>query len=325
MKYCANKLVEIARGQEDYECVFFGGSGTASMEATISSVIAPGRKLLVLNNGLYGKRMVEIANTYSIPCIDLDFNYGKIDLQKVEDIVIRTPNLEYLAMIHHETTNGRLNPVKEVGKLAKKYDKSFIVDSISSFAGIPFSVEECNIDFMLSTSNKCIQGMPGISFVIAKRDAIEKTKSHPKRSFYLNLYSQYDFFKRTGQTQFTPPVQTFYALKQAIDEFLQEGSENRYKRLVTNWETLVKGMDNLGFEKILPDSEESKILTTFNLPREIDFDKMHDSLYTKGFTIYPGKISGANVFRIANMGAINLEDIIDFLTSMKETLKEVRN
>jgi 2-aminoethylphosphonate aminotransferase len=268
--------------------------------------------------------MVEIAKTYSIPCINLDFNYGKIDLQRIEEIIAAESNLEYIAMIHHETTNGRLNPVKEVGELTKKHSKVFIVDAISSFAGIPFSVKDYNINFMLSTSNKCIQGMAGISFVIARRDELEKTKDYPKRSFYLNLYSQYDFFKKTHQIQFTPPVQTFYALKKAIEEFLQEGAESRYKRLVTNWEAVVKGMYNLGFRKILDDSEESKILTTFNLPEEIDFDKIHSSLYKKGFTIYPGKISGANTFRIANMGAINLEDIVNFLITMKETLREIK-
>ncbi len=181
------------------------------------------------------------------------------------------------------------------------------------------------MDFMMSTSNKCIQGIAGCSFVICKKDELEKTKNYPKRSFYLNLYDQYKSFEEKYQMRFTPPVQVLYALKKAIVEFEKEGADNRYKRYLKNWETLVKGMKELGFKRLLKDEEESHILTTFLDPDDpnYDFDKMHNLLYEKGFTIYPGKITEKATFRIANMGSIDYTDIKNFLKALKVVVDEM--
>lgn len=323
LEFCSKNLIKIAGGDEGYACVFFGGSGTAGMDAVINSVVNFERKVLILNNGAYGERFIKISKAYSTPYVEINFNYGKIDLKKVEETLKNDPSIGYIAAIHHETTTGRLNPIRELGEIAKRFNCAFIVDAISSFAGIPFSVKDYQIDFMVSTSNKCIQGMAGICFVICKKEELEKIKNYPKKSFYLNLYEQYNYFNTNSQPQFTPPVQTFYALKKAIEEYLEEGAEQRYERYKKCSEVLVKGMAELGFRKLLEDSEESKILTAFFLPENIDFDKMHDSLYKRGFTIYPGKVEKLNTFRIANMGAINYADINNFLISLREVLKEV--
>ena len=168
--------------------------------------------------------------------------------------------------------------------------------------------------------------MAGVAFVICRKEKLEKTKNYPLRSFYLNLYQQYDYFEKTGQMQFTPPVQVIYALRQAIKEFFKEGGENRYKRYTKSWQILRKGLKEMGFKFLLKETEESHILTTILDPehQNYDFNKMHDLLYERGFTIYPGKIGNKNTFRIANMGAIDHKDIEIFLKALKETLDEMR-
>lgn len=324
MESISRDLIKIAGGDDDYTCILIGGSGTAGMEAALSSAV--NGKALIINNGAYGERFVNIAKAYSINFKELFFDWNEeIDLKKVEKELKEDREINYVAMIHHETTTGILNPVKEIGELAKKYRCIFIVDAISSFAGIPFSVKDYNIDFMISTSNKCIQGIPGVVFVICRKSELEKIKNYPKRSLYLDLYEQYNSFKKERQSRFTPPVQTLYALRQAIDEFFEEGAENRYKRYRENYEILVDGMKNLGFKKIYDKIKESGILTTFWEPEDpnYSFKKMHDLLYEKGFTIYPGKIK-EKTFRLANMGAINSDDIRSFLKAMEETLEDMK-
>lgn len=316
-------LVKIAGGDDNYTCILLGGSGTAGMDATISSVI--NGKVLIINNGAYGQRFVNIAKAYSFDFKEIFFNWNEeIDIKKVEAELEKDKDIKYLVVVHHETTTGILNPVKEIGEIAKKHNCTFIVDTISSFAGIPFNIKEWNIDFMISTSNKCIQGMPGVCFVICNKDKLEKIKDNPKKSFYLNLYTSYDSFRKTKQTPFTPPVQTLYALRKAIDEFLQEGAENRYNRYMENNKILIEGMEKLGFKKALKNLKESRLLTTFWEPEDknYSFEKMHDLLYKKGFTIYPGKIR-EKTFRVANIGEIYPQDMSIFIQSMKSILEEM--
>lgn len=327
MEKIKNDLVKIAGGNQDYACVLFGGSGTAVMDAVINSVVAPGKKILIINNGAYGERMVKIAQTYNIGFIELKFRWDSLpDLNLVEENLKNNQDIGYLAFIHHETTTGLLNPLKELTLLAKRYNCVTIVDTISSFAGLPINMIEDEIDFMMSTSNKCIQGMAGISFVICKINELEKIKDYPRRSFYLDLYSQYDYLEKKKQTQFTPPVQTIYALEQAIREFFEEGAENRFKRYEENWQTLYRGLENLGFKFLIPRENQAKLLITVFEPEiaNFDFDKLHDLLFEKGFTIYPGKLDDQRkTFRLANLGAIDKNDILNFLKALQQTLQEI--
>jgi len=280
-------LVKIAKGDENYTSVLFAGSGTAVMDACVNSVVPPDKKIVIVNNGAYGQRMAEIARAYQIPCVELLFEWGKMpDLQQIKQTLNEDKNIACIAIVHHETTTGMLNPVKEIGKIAKENNCIFVVDTISSFAGIPIDIKGYRIDFMFSTSNKCIQGMPGLAFVVCAKDQLAKTKSYPPRSFYLNLYQQYEYFEKKGQMRFTPPVQAIYALKQAIKEYFEEGEENRYRRYTQNWRTLREGLQEIGFEFLLREGNESHLLTTILEPedRNYSFDKMHDLLYDKGFT-----------------------------------------
>ena len=196
------------------------------------------------------------------------------------------------------------------------------MDAISSFAGIPIDIRAENIGFMMSTSNKCIQGMAGVSFVICRKNELNRSANWPQRSFYLNLYQQYQYFEKHGEMQFTPPVQVIYALKQAIKEYFKEGKEERYQRYADNWRVLTQGLKEFGFQLLLKEDLHSKILTAVLEPTHkcYDFNVMHDLLYDKGFTIYPGKIGNLNTFRISNMGAIDHHDIEDFLDAFAQVM-----
>jgi 2-aminoethylphosphonate-pyruvate transaminase len=326
MKSISCDLTKIAGGDDNYSCVLFGGSGTAVMDAAINSVVPPQKKLLVINNGAYGKRLADIARAYKIGLVELQYEWDNLpSLEEVELAIRNEPEVAVVAMIHHETTTGLLNPVKEIGALCKKYEKTFVVDTISSFAGVPLNIKEFNIDFMMSTSNKCIQAMAGACFIICNNDKLEQIKDYPKRSFYLNLYSQYESFKRTGQMRFTPPVQTLYALREAIDEFLTETYEGRVARYTRNWQVLREGVEKLGFKILTRPEDESHILITLLYPEDpnFNFDVLHDKLFEKGFTIYPGKVGKIDSFRLANMGAIDEIDVANFLEVFKEVLFEM--
>ncbi|MCH8003681.1 MAG: 2-aminoethylphosphonate--pyruvate transaminase [Nanoarchaeota archaeon] len=326
VKSVRNDLTKIAGGDNNYVAVLFGGSGTAGMDAIINSVIPPNQKILVINNGVYGNRIGQITKAYNIDLFELKFEWDQLpDTNKIEDILKEDNKIACVAMVHHETTTGLLNPVKEIGALVKKYNKVFIVDTISSFAGIPFNIKDFNIDFMMSTSNKCIQGMAGVFFVICKKQELEKIKDYPRRSFYLSLYDEYEYFEKNNEMRFTPPVQTIYALRKAIDEFFDEGAENRYLRYTKNWKKLRKGIEDIGFKILTNPEYESHLLITILYPEDsnFNFQMLHDKLYEKGFTIYPGKVGKLNTFRLANMGAIDQTDIEKFLFELKNTLDEL--
>ena len=315
-------LVKIAGGDDTFTAVLFAGSGTAVMDSVLNSVVPENGKVAVIVNGAYGERFVAIAGSYAIPCVPVRFDWGSpIDLAVVEEVLKKDRTICCLVLVHHETTTGIKNPLNETGALAKKYRCTFIVDAISSYAGVPIDIMASGADFLLSTSNKCIQGMAGIAFIICKNDALEVIKGYRKRSFYLDLYNQYQYLETTGQTPFTIPVQVAYALQQAIREYFQEGGTERFQRYRENYATLRSGLLALGFSLLLKEERESHILLTVLEPDDsrFDFTCMHDFLYHRGFTIYPGKIRERS-FRLSVMGAIYPEDIQTFLHALGEYL-----
>lgn len=327
MEFVSKELTNIVASNDKYTTVLFGGSGTAAVEAMLTSAVGDDY-VLIINNGAYGKRMCEIAESYGMNYIEFKSSpFEAVDLNALENLIKTSNNkISHLAVIHHETTSGLLNDVKALGKICKKYSMDMIVDGMSSFAGIPINMEEMNITYLASSSNKCIQGMAGISFVIARLDALLSLKNVKRRNFYLNLYLQYEYFKKNYQMRFTPPVQTLYALKQAIIEAKEETIEKRHERYVKAWDTLIKGLDKFGLEHLVAPENHSKLITTVVEPKAgmYDFDKMHDYLYDKGYTIYPGKVSDLNTFRVANIGDISYHDIEEFLLVLEEYLNEIK-
>lgn len=312
-------LVKVVHGEDDYIAALFTASGTGGLEAAITSAVPKGKKILVIDNGAYGARMANIARTFGIDVVDYKLGYGDYpDLSTIEGLLKKEPEISHLAVVHHETTTGMLNPIQEICDLSRRYNVEVIVDCMSSYAGIPIDIKKWNAGFLISSSNKCIQGMPGMVFVIFKKSLLPVVQN-TKRSFYFDLYSQYTGFQKTGQMQYTPPVQVAYALRQAIDEYFQEGELKRWARYQESWETLCSGLKQLGFEFLLPRQYESKILLAIVEPKHpgYNFDEMHDYLYQRGFTIYPGKGAKEATFRLSILGDLSKKDIEAFLGELK--------
>lgn len=267
--------------------------------------------------------MCEIATRYKISFIEFKSSpIEPINLAQLEDEIKSNPNISHIAVIHNETTTGLLNNLEDFGNLSKKYNIELIVDGMSSYAAIPIDMEKQNISYLAASSNKNIQGMAGIGFVIANRNSIEQLKNIEPRTYYLSLYEQYRNVEDTNQMRFTPPVQTIYALKQAIIEAKEEGIDNRYKRYSKSWEIFIKELKSLGLTYLVDDKYHSKIITSINIPENLEFDEMHDFFYERGYTIYPGKVLQFNTFRIANIGQIDESDIVGFIKLFKEYIKD---
>ncbi|HHU37445.1 MAG TPA: 2-aminoethylphosphonate--pyruvate transaminase, partial [Treponema sp.] len=305
------------------ETVLFGGSGTAADEVMVSSCIPDGSKVLIVDNGAYGTRLAKIASVYKL---DTDVwkssGYLPIDVPALKKKILSDKYTHFI-IVYHETTTGLLNPVPEICRFCKEQGITTIVDAVSAFAAIDIDMDRDGIDFMASTSNKNIQGMAGVAFVFCRKEALEKTASYPMRNFYLNLWDQYQYFKKAHQTRFTPPVQAMYSLRQAIIETKVETIASRYKRYSECWELLVKAVDELGLEMLVPREAQSKLITAIIEPDNpaYSFDSLHDFAREHSFTIYPGKLSEASTFRIANIGDIRPEEMSAFIVLMKEYFK----
>ena len=323
-----DRLAEVvAPGDDDFTSVNFCGSGTSGVEAAVSSTVPPDGRLLVIDNGAYGERMADMAAAYGIP-FDVEC-FGVGGYPDCDRVAARLDSGAYtqLAVVHHETSTGMLNPVPQLGTLCKQHGVEMIVDAMSSYAGLPMTMEQLGADYLVSSSNKCIQGMAGLSFVICRRSRLAELSPQPGRSLYLNLPLQHRFFEEGGfQMRYTPPVQIVYALDQALEEyFAEDGGHGRHRRYRANWEALDGGMRQLGFRRLHEEAVLSRILTAYVEPDHpaYDFDNLHDRLYDKGFTIYPGKGAVVSTFRLANMGAVTPDDMRAFIAALKQTIDEM--
>ena len=321
------ELVNVVHGDpQKYAAVLFTGSGTIIQDALVNSLVPEGKKICVVNNGAYSARMVEIADHYRIPCVNLEFpTTGLPDLAVVKQTLEADKDIAVVATVHHETGTGVLNPVREMGKIAHANGCVFVVDTISTYGLIPFDIEKENIDFCMSSAQKGLCGMTGVSWTVGKIEEIEKSKDYPKRSYYCNLFMQYDFFNRVGEMHFTPPVQTVYALRQAIKEYREEGEQARYQRITRCSEAIHKGLEEIGLDTVIDREIEGHLVVTVKAPEDdkFDFFKLHDYCYERGFTIYPGKMFGLETFRLCNLGLITHTDIEDFFGVAKEAFKEM--
>jgi 2-aminoethylphosphonate-pyruvate transaminase len=321
------ELVKVVHGDpEKYTAVLFAGSGTIVQDVLVNSLVPEGKKICIVNNGAYSARMVEIAGYYNIPCVNLEFpTTGLPDLDVVQKTLETDKDIAVVATVHHETGTGVLNPVREIGKIAHANGCVFVVDTISTYGLIPLNIEEENIDFCMSSAQKGLCGMTGVSWTVGKIEEIEKSKEYPKRSYYCNLFMQYDFFKRVGEMHFTPPVQTVYALRQAIKEYWEEGEQARFQRVTGCWEAIHKGLQEIGLDTVIDKEIEGHLVVTVKAPEgdQFDFFKLHDHCFEHGFTIYPGKMFGLETFRLCNLGRITHTDIEDFFEVAKEAFKEM--
>jgi len=329
MQTLSEELVKIVHGGlKDYSAVLFCGSGTICIDVCINSLLDKDKYAFVVNNGSYSQRAVDILKAYGMQYIELKQPIDTTpDLNKIEETIKTNisegKKIGYVYMTHHETVSGLLNPIREVGAIAHKYNAYFITDTTSSYAMIPIDVYKDNIDFMMSSCQKGIMAMSGCSFVIGKRSIIEDSKNFPKRSYYCNLYMQYECFERTRQMHFTPPVQVIYSALQAVKEYWNEGETKKNERHMKVMEAIHKGEDELGLKELLKREVQSGLVSCIRYPDDenFNFDKIHDYCYERGFTIYPGKIEKKGTFRLCSLGAINVEDINNFWKTFKEGLE----
>ena len=319
-------LVKIVHGDpEKYTSVLFCGSGTINIDVCINSLLPEGKKVLILNNGAYSERGAEICEFYGLPYKMLRFPLDEQpDLEKVEEALKEDPDIALVHIAHHETGTGLLNPIREIGEIVHRYGAVFTVDTTSTYAMRMIDIEKDNVDFCMASAQKGLMSMTGLSFVIGRRDIIEASKDYPKRSYYCNLWLQYDYFERTGQMHFTPPVQTIYATKQALKEYWAEGEEAKWARHQAVFAAITEGLDRLGFRQYIPAGRRSELVAAAQYPDDPawSFEKVHDYCYERGFTIYPGKVSGLGMFRLCALGAITPDDVKDFFVVFEEALKE---
>jgi len=314
-------LTSLVANNKEYSTILFGASGTASVESVISSIFHKDHRLVVVNNGSYGNRILEIANTYTVRNFEFksDF-FNKINFIELEKFVKKN-SATHIAIVHNETSTGLLNDLDKIKEIAKRNNLITIVDAMSSFAAIPIDMVNQNIDYICCSSNKNLQGMAGVSFVIVKKKTIESINEYKSKSYYLDLYSQYKYLEENNQTRFTPPVQTIYALKQAISELKLETINKRYSRYKNLWKIINEKFIKMGFKTYIDEEDQSKIITLYSLPYNIEFEKLHDYLYEYGVTIYPSKFNKTS-FRIANIGDLTEEDINFFLKKIKQFIDE---
>lgn len=316
-------LLKVANCSEDiYTSVLIQGSGSFSVESVIGTAVGKNDKLLILANGAYGKRMKDIADVLKI-------NYKFIatpekeqySVVALEEILKEDKEITHVSFVHCETTTGILNPLEDLANVVKSYNKTLIVDAMSSFGGVKIDVEDLGIDFLISSANKCIQGVPGFGFVIAKKESLMKTKGQAK-SLSLDLYNQWNTMEKdNGKWRFTSPTHVTHAFYEALKELEDEGGvDKRYERYNSMQKVLVKGMKEMGFKTYVKEEYHSPIITTFLYPekRTFEFKSFYNFLKTKGFVIYPGKLSDEDTFRIGNIGDITLKDIERLLEAIKE-------
>lgn len=321
------ELLDIGNvNEEDYTAVLMQGSGTFAVESVITSTVGEKDKLLIIANGAYGERIGQIAEHISLNHFIYNNEYDEHpDMDKVKEILDKDTEITHIAMVHCETTTGILNPIEDLSVIAKEYNKTLIIDAMSSFGGIPIDIKALGIDYLISSANKCIQGVPGFGFVIAKKEKLEKCKGI-SRSLSLDLYDQYKGMDKDGKWRFTSPTHVVAAFSKALDELKEEGGvEGRYNRYKNNNLVLRKKLKEIGIESYIAEEKQSPIITTFAFPTDaFSFNEFYSFIKERGFVIYPGKLTDVDTFRIGNIGEIYEEDINKLCEIIEEYVKGMK-
>ncbi len=321
------RILQLANCDGRYECVIMQGSGTFAIEAALGSLCPDKRrKTLVVANGAYGDRAAQILERIGRPFFKID--KGDSAVPTVEEVVTMLDadrSISHVWMIHCETTSGIVNPIEEIGQAVKLHDKVFMVDAMSSFGALPLHMVAQNIDVMVSSSNKCLEGVPGFSYVVVKRDLLEASAG-ASHSIVLDLFDQWRGLETNGQFRFTPPTHALVAFDQALKEHEQQGGvEARGARYARNAKALVAGMTEMGFATLLQEGLAGPIIQTFLTPRDpnFHFEQFYEALRVRGFTIYPGKLTKRPSFRIGTIGQIDERVITAALQAIREVMSEM--
>jgi 2-aminoethylphosphonate-pyruvate transaminase len=321
------RLLAVANAPaQDYTAVLMQGSGTFGVESVVSTTVPRSGELLAVVNGAYGRRIVEMAKVLAIPAKVLEFPECEVpDAGRVEEALKEAPGVAAVAVVHCETTTGIVNPIAEIGDVCRRYGRRYIVDAMSSFGAIPIDAPGAGVDYLVSSANKCIEGVPGFSFAICRTKDLERTGGWA-RSLSLDLYAQWKGLESNGQFRFTPPTHALLAFRQALVELEAEGGvEARGERYRRNHAVLTEGMRALGFVEYLPADRQGPIITSFRFPARaaFDFEDFYRRLSERGYVIYPGKVSDADCFRIGHIGRIFESDVRDLLAAVREVAAEM--
>ena len=315
------QLLELAGVKsDDYTVVLMQGSGTFAVESVMTSAIAKDDKALIITNGAYGERIVKMANYIGLNYFHYSVAYDEYPNEaELRTILKENADLTHIVMVHCETTTGILNPLEMVSTLAKDYGKTLIIDAMSSFGGIEINVQELGIDYLISSANKCIQGVPGFGFIIAKLDKLIASEGNA-RSLSLDLYDQWKEMDKTGKWRYTSPTHIVAAFSQAIDELIAEGGiPARFARYENNNRILREKLQELDIHPYISAEKQSPIITTFLFPNEsFNFAEFYSFVKEKGYVIYPGKLTDVDTFRIGNIGEIYEEDILQLCNIIKQ-------
>lgn len=305
--------------ESEYTAILLTGSGTAAVEAAVLSCIPMAKRVLTINNGMYGQRISDIVTSQrlGIPEIKLDWDTVP-DLEKIRTVLKLHKEVQTVAIVHHETTVGLINPVNEIAKMVDDMNRVCVVDSVSGLGGESLDIAGSHMYVVAGTAGKCIQGFPGASFVLIRTGFIERIAKYPKRSMYLNL-SRYFEAQEQGSVPFTPAIQVYAALDEALNELLEEGVQNRIQRYARSAALIREGLGALGIKAVLPSERQSNSLTAFYLPEGLIYQDLHDRLKARGYVIYAGQGHLSDkIFRVANMGALTQADFEGFVTVFKE-------
>jgi 2-aminoethylphosphonate-pyruvate transaminase len=320
------RVRDVVDGGEDFVTVPMQGSGTFAVEAMLTTFVPRDGGILLLINGAYGqraKRICEIAGRKAF--VHETAEDTPPNLAEVEKLLASTPAITHVFAVHCETTSGILNPIVEIATLAAKHNKRFLVDAMSAFGALPLDARTVTFDAVAASSNKCIEGVPGLGFVICRKSALDKTAGNAT-TLVLDLQDQARNFEKTGQYRFTPPIHVIVSFHQALEEFLAEGGvAGRGGRYAENCRVLIDGMRGLGFEPLLPDRLQAPIIVTFRMPADprFAFQEFYDKLKERGYVIYPGKLTVADSFRIGCIGRLYPDHMRGALAAIQDILGEM--
>jgi 2-aminoethylphosphonate-pyruvate transaminase len=322
-----DKIVELAGGEGTHVTVPMQGSGTFAVEAMITSFMPKAGKLLVLINGAYGQRARRIAEIAGrAVAVHETPEDTPPDLAKLEKMLAEDQAITHVFAVHCETTSGILNPIGEIAALVARQGRRLLVDSMSAFGALEIDARRIPYDAMAASSNKCLEGVPGLGFVVCRKTALAECKGNAT-TVVLDLFEQAENFARTGQYRFTPPIHVIVALGKAIEEHAAEGGvAGRGKRYRENARVLIDGMRAMGFRTLLGEKLQAPIIVTFHMPTDpkFVFQRFYDGLKDRGYVIYPGKLTVADSFRIGCIGRLYPDDMRGALAAVREVLDEMR-
>ena len=320
-----DSLVKLIDGEDNYQCVPMQGSGTFAVESMVSSLTSKDSKILILINGAYGQRMKKMCTYLNRDFIEYEVAEHEVHkLVKIEELIDNN-DLTHVFTVYCETTSGILNPIEDIAKLVESKKLSLFIDAMSAFGALPLSAKNVSFDAVAASSNKCLEGVPGVGFILVKNNVIQNAKGN-SHSLSLDLYDQWQAMEKNKQWRFTPPTHVLAAFNQAIKEHEKEGGvQGRYNRYKNNCNIICNGMKELGFEQLLPENLQAPIIITFKQPNDsnFNFDKFYNALSDKNFLIYPGKLTVAETFRIGCIGDLNENDMKETLSAVKEVIQEL--